>query len=164
MNEYRERALQDHEGGCELCPATEELVVHHITGDRTINTLDNLLVVCRTCHGKIHGGADGFEEWTERLLPREKLPRHARLDPYVENPPEKISIDVYADTLAQIRQHLREGETIDDVLKRAVPDPKPSLTACDNCGDAMVTPAYERGSETYCHDCASGIAPLIDGL
>lgn len=39
---------------CEKCGKTGRLDVHHIDGDYTNNSIDNLLVVCRSCHLKIH--------------------------------------------------------------------------------------------------------------
>lgn len=55
-----------------LCGASDSVVAHHINGDRSNNALDNLMPVCRSCHGLIHAGSDGFEHW------HQKLPEHAR--------------------------------------------------------------------------------------
>lgn len=30
------------------------LVVHHLDGDKTKNTLNNLVTLCRSCHAKVH--------------------------------------------------------------------------------------------------------------
>jgi hypothetical protein len=39
---------------CEICESRQRLVTHHRNGDYKDNTLDNLSVVCRCCHNKIH--------------------------------------------------------------------------------------------------------------
>lgn len=44
--------LQRYE--CELCGKTQNLDVHHIDGDYQNNKIDNLMVLCRSCHMKQH--------------------------------------------------------------------------------------------------------------
>lgn len=39
---------------CELCGATKSIDVHHKDGDYKNNSLDNLMIVCRSCHMKLH--------------------------------------------------------------------------------------------------------------
>ncbi|AFZ73742.1 HNH endonuclease [Natronobacterium gregoryi] len=58
-----------YEPYCRCCPVEDinfnfangweekDLVVHHKNADPTDNHPRNLLVVCRECHGKIHGGS-----------------------------------------------------------------------------------------------------------
>ena len=43
---------------CGFCPEQEiaSLQVHHIDSDPTNNILENLIIVCATCHTKITGG------------------------------------------------------------------------------------------------------------
>lgn len=65
---YRRNCLEEHGERCELCNATEDIIAHHIDGDRENNDLDNLAPVCRSCHGKIHAGCKGYEWWTDQLL------------------------------------------------------------------------------------------------
>ncbi len=67
MASYRWNALQERGRECSECGASRSLVVHHLDGDRGNNSLSNLIVLCRSCHGKVHGGADGFEHLTEQL-------------------------------------------------------------------------------------------------
>jgi hypothetical protein len=52
------RAFQQAGAICGFCPEHEiaSLQVHHIDGDPSNNVLDNLLIVCATCHTKITGG------------------------------------------------------------------------------------------------------------
>lgn len=39
---------------CETCGDVEDLVVHHVNGDRTNNSADNLQTLCRGCHVRHH--------------------------------------------------------------------------------------------------------------
>ena len=39
---------------CMFCGSTKNLCRHHIDKNRTNNTAENLVVVCRSCHAKIH--------------------------------------------------------------------------------------------------------------
>jgi hypothetical protein len=48
---------------CEICSSKTLVEVHHIDRDRTNNVLQNLLVVCRKCHRKIHNFKQGFEKY-----------------------------------------------------------------------------------------------------
>lgn len=68
MSTYRQAGIEAYGDSCEICDSVGSVVIHHIDGDRTNNELGNLVPVCRSCHSKIHTGADGFEEWTERLM------------------------------------------------------------------------------------------------
>lgn len=41
---------------CEKCRSTKRLQVHHLTYKRVFNELpEDLLIVCHSCHEKIHG-------------------------------------------------------------------------------------------------------------
>lgn len=55
---YREKAIEEYGDVCQLCPSTDDVVVHHRNGVRSDNSIDNLIPVCPTCHGKIHGRSD----------------------------------------------------------------------------------------------------------
>lgn len=55
------RIILDAKGHCEICGLEgkigiikNSLVIHHIDRDRTNNQIQNLMVVCRKCHWKIH--------------------------------------------------------------------------------------------------------------
>jgi len=47
-NEYLKKAI------CYFCHTSYKLVVHHIDKDRTNNNLGNLLLLCTSCHIKLH--------------------------------------------------------------------------------------------------------------
>lgn len=40
--------------GCEICGSRNDLQVHHKNRDRSNNTRENLLLLCKTCHAKEH--------------------------------------------------------------------------------------------------------------
>jgi len=67
VSSYRWKALQEYGRECAKCRDGDELVVHHIDGDRSNNELENLVVLCRSCHAKVHGRADGYEELSQSL-------------------------------------------------------------------------------------------------
>ena len=39
---------------CSICGTTEKLVTHHIDWNYKNNKLENITIVCRGCHNKIH--------------------------------------------------------------------------------------------------------------
>lgn len=58
---YREKALSYYGEECSWCGTSDNLCVHHKDGNNfgennvfTNNHIDNLMVLCRSCHGKIH--------------------------------------------------------------------------------------------------------------
>lgn len=52
---YREYAFHTHEQSCVHCGERDNLVVHHVNGDRSDSSIENLIVLCRGCHQAIHG-------------------------------------------------------------------------------------------------------------
>lgn len=52
MNEsgYREKALKELGKKCQECGSSENLVVHHKDKNRANNNIENLEVLCRSCH------------------------------------------------------------------------------------------------------------------
>lgn len=46
--------IQGKEKVCEICGSTKSIDVHHKDGDYNNNNVDNLMIVCRSCHMKIH--------------------------------------------------------------------------------------------------------------
>lgn len=67
----REKVRQRDGNLCMLCGQTSiyrHLDVHHIDYDIKNNSLDNLLSLCKTCHGKMHGTLEQRAAWKEKLL------------------------------------------------------------------------------------------------
>lgn len=48
---------------CSLCGSTNKLIAHHIDKNFKNNNLDNLSIVCRGCHNKIHKKGIPQREW-----------------------------------------------------------------------------------------------------
>lgn len=48
---YRQMIQKDR---CTICGSTERLVVHHKNGDHYDNHLENLAVLCESCHNRHH--------------------------------------------------------------------------------------------------------------
>lgn len=59
MTGYREKALNAYGEMCQQCGAEEHIEVHHIDRDRQNNALENLEVLCRSCHGDRHSKLTG---------------------------------------------------------------------------------------------------------
>ena len=51
---YRQYCLSLYGHKCYICETKENIVVHHIDGDRSNNTIANLIPVCESCHRYIH--------------------------------------------------------------------------------------------------------------
>ena len=49
---------------CSLCGSNKYLEVHHLDGDRDNDTLQNLSVICKSCHSCIH--ENGYSFWEHR--------------------------------------------------------------------------------------------------
>ena len=54
----RDEVIKSHPY-CSFCNKTENIFCHHIDGNPKNNILNNLLVICRSCHNKIHSGMGG---------------------------------------------------------------------------------------------------------
>ena len=46
--------VMEKTGVCEKCGATKNIDVHHIDGDWHNNNPKNLIILCRSCHSKLH--------------------------------------------------------------------------------------------------------------
>jgi len=51
---YRRIALENLPNLCEFCGSKNQLRVHHKDRNRKNNKLENLTIVCKSCHNKIH--------------------------------------------------------------------------------------------------------------
>ncbi|MBA7490697.1 hypothetical protein ES702_01238 [subsurface metagenome] len=60
---------------CEICNSDKNLEVHHIDGNRNNNILDNLKVLCRSCHSKEHRG----KEWHLEMINCRRVKQNAEL-------------------------------------------------------------------------------------
>jgi hypothetical protein len=56
LSHYRDnyRRLNPEIRCCEICSSQAFTVVHHIDKDRRNNSPDNLIMLCRSCHAKVH--------------------------------------------------------------------------------------------------------------
>lgn len=76
--DYRSKCLEHHDEQCDACDSESNIEVHHITGDRTDNSLENLVPLCKSCHSKVHRDApqpfsnNRVMALREQLLPREE--------------------------------------------------------------------------------------------
>ncbi len=50
----RKHVLKNFKGICQFCKSTDGPKVHHLDGDHTNNTYDNLTITCKKCHDSIH--------------------------------------------------------------------------------------------------------------
>jgi len=71
---YRERAINHYGGECQVCSDRENILVHHRDGDRSNNDLDNLIPLCESCHGKVHGRSNEVPELVKELGHRPREP------------------------------------------------------------------------------------------
>jgi len=46
---------------CSICNSNKHLCVHHIDKNKNNDNLDNLLIVCKSCHSKIHKIVENFK-------------------------------------------------------------------------------------------------------
>lgn len=51
---FQRIAFDNYPHKCSLCGSTEFLCVHHKDRDRKNNTVDNLQILCKSCHQKVH--------------------------------------------------------------------------------------------------------------
>ena len=50
----KKRILERDNYECQNCESSKNLVIHHKDEDKLNNSEDNLVVLCRTCHMKVH--------------------------------------------------------------------------------------------------------------
>ena len=72
--QLRDTAIQRANSACELCGAPYK-AVHHIKypANYAHDALENLIVVCGTCHEKLHGGREDIQEDGQHGLLSEKI-------------------------------------------------------------------------------------------
>jgi hypothetical protein len=67
---YRLKCLKQKINTCHICGTGDDLIVHHIDGNRENNRLENLIPLCRQCHSRVHTKAkqsDAIDELSEKL-------------------------------------------------------------------------------------------------
>lgn len=62
---YHKRAFSNKSLICERCSSTEKLLVHHKDEDRDNNELQNLEILCKSCHQKHHCRRDILGRYTK---------------------------------------------------------------------------------------------------
>jgi hypothetical protein len=72
---YRSKCLEQKGERCEECGSEENIVVHHIDGDRSNNEISNLAPLCHDCHNKVHKVNGELSEWSNKILPRAERTR-----------------------------------------------------------------------------------------
>jgi len=113
---YRAKCLQQKINACAVCGDSDELVVHHIDGDRDNNELDNLVPMCKSCHQTIHIGNDDARKYTYY---REQLPESAIRDrPDAGKSTTTVQID--DDLWRELNRRKNPGDTMSDVVRRMV--------------------------------------------
>lgn len=118
--DYREKCLSQKINVCYICgTAKSDLVVHHLDGDRSNNTLDNLVPMCRSCHSRLHSS----KSVTGRLKElQDKLPDSTLCHTEGEFKPDKtVMVPVSKETRELIREEKdKYGMTYDGYLSRIV--------------------------------------------
>lgn len=117
---HRAKAFEEFEHECSLCDVQKEnnLEVHHIDGDPTNDSTENLLIVCKSCHGDIHSGE--IEEWSEKILPRDERRRRVTylMEPATQKRLELIMHVADVDSEKEAIAHaVREYQSIYDTLQ-----------------------------------------------
>lgn len=51
---YKKEVLKRDNNKCVICGNSENIIMHHIDGDISYNAMTNLIIVCKSCHTKIH--------------------------------------------------------------------------------------------------------------
>jgi hypothetical protein len=75
---YREKCLRTKGRNCVVCGAADDIVVHHIDGDRDNNQIRNLVPVCKDHHRQIHSKDGDLGGWSVVLGDDEMVGRKAR--------------------------------------------------------------------------------------
>lgn len=103
---YRERCLTEKGEQCIECGSEENILVHHVDGNRDNNDIDNLVPICELCHNEVHQGSDKHSELVRKLG---KIPKPIG---------EGITLSVTDQTWKQLNERKVPGETFDDVITK----------------------------------------------
>ena len=106
-SDYRKRAIQEYGEVCHNCGEEEDILVHHRDGDRSNNELSNLIPLCSTCHGKVHGRSDEVAPLVRDLGYRPRSSSRTTI--------------ALSDTLVdQLYERMSRGESYEDVLWKII--------------------------------------------
>ena len=105
MSDYRQRCLSKKGEECIVCGDTNEILVHHVDGNRTNNEIENLIPVCDRHHRDIHAGRPNVSEWVVRLG---KHPVGG----------ESISTEIKRETWKELNRQKEPGDSFDEVIQR----------------------------------------------
>ncbi len=67
MKRNRLIRLKEADGKCEVC-GDEAYCVHHIDGSRDNHAIDNLVVLCKKCHGILHSARINSKTQTSKYI------------------------------------------------------------------------------------------------
>lgn len=64
LTDYRSIFYRDNpnQKSCEICCSDRFLVVHHMDRNRKNNDPSNMIMLCKSCHAKVHGCAANLGE------------------------------------------------------------------------------------------------------
>lgn len=125
---YRQKALDYYGEECQRCGETDDLIVHHIDhqnirSDIGNHSLDNLMVLCKSCHSKIHSiggkwtGIPDVEKGVHYIL--KGLQKEYGLDlkdPNFKDTPKRI-----ARAYAEIFEGINCEEQVKEILTSTFP-------------------------------------------
>lgn len=81
----RQKVFEQQGTVCTKCGSDKRIVIHHKNCDKSNNTLNNALVLCSVCHGKLHQHLITTERWQEEIQYARSLndPEHLQHVEYI---------------------------------------------------------------------------------
>ena len=98
---------------CSICGSQEDLVLHHKDFNRQNNELDNIQLLCKTCHMKAHGGSLKRNHVEKMLEPRKMKVLSS-----------KVKAEIYD---AFVEKATQQGISHSELLRKLIME---SLTTC----------------------------------